>query len=184
VPPESSFKDKREYRCSKSQDDPQFRGGFASWVRMMTQLVYNRFRLNCPMKRAEARKVPLIPFEPMTDWNEPWKPFKKSLRTSGCWGSAGDREQALAGCHGGQVLSCRALFQASAAQTMADVGPVCNDAGANAMDVWAREFHHYGKDGATGKKEARSSSCFWELISRNPATGDFAYLPRRVAPVD
>jgi anaerobic selenocysteine-containing dehydrogenase len=165
-------------------DDPVQAGGLCVKGPMMAQLVYNRFRLKRPMKRVGGAKgSPASKFAPVT-WDEALGIIAKkflALRDSG-------EARAIASKTSGRLprgtgtLIAR-LFALLGSPNDTDVGPVCNDAGGNAL-AWTFGLGNftngYGVDPLT-KKEDLGSANFFLFLGTNQAETHpvtFAHLLR------
>lgn len=168
-------------------DDPVQAGGLCVKGPMMTQLVYNRFRLPRPLKRVAGEKgSPDSKFEQIS-WEEAYTTIATkflALRDAG-------EARAIANKTCGRMprgigsLVGR-LFTLLGSPNDTDVGPVCNDAGGNAL-AWTFGLGNftngYGKDGATGKEDLGSAKFFLFLGTNQAETHPvtFAYLLRNRA---
>jgi anaerobic selenocysteine-containing dehydrogenase len=124
-------------------NDPVQAGGFCVKGTMMTQLVYNRFRLKSPMKRVSGEKgSPDSKFEPIS-WDEALETIAAkflALRDAGevraiC---ASQQRFAIANKTSGRMPRGTGsiigrFFTLLGSPNDTDVGPVCNDAGGNAL---------------------------------------------------
>jgi formate dehydrogenase (coenzyme F420) alpha subunit len=165
-------------------DDPVQAGGMCVKGPMMTQLVYNRFRLTRPLQRvAGDRGDPTAKFEPIS-WERALQVIARKfleLRDAG-------EARAIANKTSGRLprgvgaLAGR-LFALLGSPNDTDVGPVCNDAGGNAL-AWTFGLGNftngYGVDPATGKEDLGSAK-FFLLLGTNQAETHpvtFAHLLR------
>src|SRR5262245_42670760 len=165
-------------------EDPVQAGGLCVKGPMMAQLVYNRFRLTRPLRRAAGPKGdPDSRFEPVS-WEEALETIARkflALRDAG-------EARAVANKTSGRLprgvgaLVAR-LFALLGSPNDTDVGPVCNDAGGNAL-AWTFGLGNftngYGVDGATGK-EALGSARYFLFLGTNQAETHpvtFAHLLR------
>jgi anaerobic selenocysteine-containing dehydrogenase len=168
-------------------DDPVQLGGLCVKADLMTELVYNRFRLKKPMKRVGGEKgSPESKFEPIT-WDEALEIIaKKFLELR----DAGDAK-CIANKTSGRLLRGTGsvigrFFSLLGSPNDTDVGPVCNDAGGNAL-AWTFGMGNftngYGLDGATGKQDLGSAKFFLFLGTNQAETHPvtFAYLLRERA---
>lgn len=128
------LKDGRIVDVLGEPDDPVQAGGICVKGQMMTQLVYNRFRLTRPMKRVAGEKgTPDSKFEPIS-WDEALETIATKFLALR---DAGD-SQAIANKTSGRLprgtgaLVSR-FFTLLGSPNDTDVGPVCNDAGGNAL---------------------------------------------------
>ena len=165
-------------------EDPVQAGGLCVKGPMMVQLLHNRFRLTKPLKRiGGAKGSPDSKFEAVT-WDEALGIIAKkflALRDAG-------KARAIANKTSGRLprgtgsLAGR-LFAMLGSPNDTDVGPVCNDAGGNALG-WTFGLGNftngYGIDGSTGKQDLGSAKYFLFLGTNQAETHPvtFAYLLR------
>jgi len=165
-------------------NDPVQAGGFCVKGPMMTQLVYNRFRLTSPMKRVSGEKgSPDSKFEPIS-WDEALGIIAAkflALRDSGEVRAIANKTSGRMARGTGSVIG--RFFTLLGSPNDTDVGPVCNDAGGNAL-AWTFGLGNftngYGKDGATGKEDLGAAKYFLFLGTNQGETHPvtFAYLLR------
>jgi anaerobic selenocysteine-containing dehydrogenase len=164
--------------------DPVQAGGLCVKGPLMAQLVYNRHRLTRPLKRVGGKKGdPDSRFAPLS-WDEALAIVAKrflDLRDAG-------KARAIASKTSGRLprgvgTLIGRLFALLGSPNDTDVGPVCNDAGGNAL-AWTFGLGHftngYGIDGATGKEDLGSAR-FFLLLGTNQAETHpvtFAHLLR------
>ncbi len=165
-------------------DDPVQAGGLCVKGPMMTQLVYNRFRLKTPMKRVTGEKgSPDAKFEPIT-WEEALEIIATQFLTLRDAGEA----RAIANKTSGRLPRgtgslVNHFFTLLGSPNDTDVGPVCNDSGGDAL-AWTFGLGNftngYGKDGATGKEDLGAAKFFLFLGTNQAETQPvtFAYLLR------
>jgi anaerobic selenocysteine-containing dehydrogenase len=138
-------------------DDPVQAGGLCVKGPMMAQLVYNRYRLRTPFKRVGGEKgSPDSKFEPIS-WDDALAVIADKLLALRDAGEA----RAIANKTSGRLprgtgsLVGR-MFTLLGSPNDTDVGPVCNDAGGNAL-AWTFGLGNftngYGVDPATGKED-------------------------------
>lgn len=178
------IKDGRIIDVLGEPDDPVQAGGFCVKGPMMTQLVYNRFRLRQPMKRVAGEKgSPDSKFEPIS-WDEALETIATkflALRDAGEVRAIANRTSGRLPRGTGSLVG--RLFTLLGSPNDTDVGPVCNDAGANAL-AWTFGLGNftngYGKDGATGKEDLGAAKFFLFLGTNQAETHPvtFAYLLR------
>ena len=164
-------------------EDPVQAGGLCVKAEMMTQLVYNRFRLTTPLKRGGRKGSTDSKFEPFS-WDEALDHREEVSRPARRRRGAGHREQDLAAdCSAAPGRSSAASSPCSASPNDTDVGPVCNDAGGDALGVtfgMGNFTNGYGKDENTGKEDLGSAKYFLffgtNQAETHPVT--FAYLLR------
>ncbi|MEI2583953.1 molybdopterin-containing oxidoreductase family protein, partial [Scytonema sp. PRP1] len=165
-------------------DDPVQAGGFCVKGPMMTQLVYNRFRLTHPMKRVAGQKgSPDSQFEQIS-WDEALETIAAkflALRDAGEARAIANKTSGRLPRGTGSLVGRYFTLLGSPNDT--DVGPVCNDAGGNAL-AWTFGLGNftngYGIDGATGKQDLGSARFFLFLGTNQAETHPvtFAYLLR------
>src|SRR5262249_24964734 len=145
-------------------DDPVQAGGLCVKGPMMSQLVYNRLRVKQPLKRVAGEKGSAkSQFQPIS-WNDALTIMADkflALRDAG-------EARAFAKMTSGRLprgtgsLVGR-LFTLLGSPNDTDVGPVCNDAGGNAL-AWTFGLGNftngYGVDPATGKEDLGSARFF------------------------
>jgi anaerobic selenocysteine-containing dehydrogenase len=142
-------------------DDPVQAGELCVKASLMTQLVYNRFRLKQPLKRVAGPKgSPDSKFEPIS-WDEALTLIATRLLALRDAGEA----RAIANKTSGRLARgvgslVNRFFTLLGSPNDTDVGPVCNDAGGNAL-AWTFGLGNftngYGIDGATGKPDLGSA---------------------------
>jgi anaerobic selenocysteine-containing dehydrogenase len=151
---------------------------------MMAQLVYNRLRLTRPLKRVAGEKgSPDSRFEPVT-WDEALNLIAKKLISIRDAGEARTIANKTSGRlpRGTGSLVAR-FFSMLGSPNDTDVGPVCNDAGGDAL-AWTFGLGNftngYGIDGSTGKEDLGSSKFFLFLGTNQAETHPvtFAHLLR------
>lgn len=164
--------------------DPVQAGRFCVKGPMMTQLVYNRFRLTRPLKRISGEKgSPDSQFEPIS-WDEALETIATkflALRDAG-------EARAIANKTSGRLPRgtdslVERYFTLLGSPNNTDVGPVCNDAGGNALTKtfgMGNFTNGYGVDGATGKEDLGAAKFFFFLGTNQAETHPvtFAYLLR------
>ena len=178
------LKDGRIIDVLGEPDDPVQAGGFCVKGPMMTQLVYNRFRLTHPMKRVAGSKgSPDSKFEPIS-WSEALETIAAkflALRDAGEAKAIANKTSGRLPRGTGSLVARYFTLLGSPNDT--DVGPVCNDAGGNAL-AWTFGLGNftngYGIDGATGFEDLGSAKFFLFLGTNQAETHPvtFAYLLR------
>jgi anaerobic selenocysteine-containing dehydrogenase len=165
-------------------NDPVQAGGLCVKGPMMAQLVYNRLRLTRPLKRVGGDKgLPESKFEPIS-WDEALETIAKrflALRDEGEARAIANKTSGRLPRGTGSLVGRYFTLLGSPNDT--DVGPVCNDAGGNAL-AWTLGLGNftngYGVDGATGQEDLGSSTYFLffgtNQAETHPVT--FAYLLR------
>ncbi len=165
--------------------DPVQAGGLCiKGEQLMTQLVYNRFRLQTPLKRVGGEKgSPDSRFEPCS-WDEALDIVAAKLLALRDAGEAHTIANKTSGrlARGVGSLAGR-FFTLLGSPNDTDVGPVCNDSGGNAL-AWTFGLGNftngYGKDEATGREDLGSSK-FYLFFGTNQAETHpvtFSYLLR------
>jgi formate dehydrogenase (coenzyme F420) alpha subunit len=165
-------------------NDPVQAGSFCVKGPMMTQLVYNRFRLTHPLKRVSGEKgSPDSQFEPIS-WDEALETIAKkflALRDAGEVRAIANKTSGRLPRGTGSLVGRYFTLLGSPNDT--DVGPVCNDAGGNAL-AWTFGMGNftngYGIDGATGKEDLGAAKFFLFLGTNQAETHPvtFSYLLR------
>jgi anaerobic selenocysteine-containing dehydrogenase len=165
-------------------NDPVQAGGICVKGPMMTQLVYNRFRLKTPLRRVGGAKgSPDSKFEPIT-WTKALEMIAQKfldLRDAGEARSIANKTSGRLPRGTGSVVG--RFFTLLGSPNDTDVGPVCNDAGGNAL-AWTFGLGNftngYGLDPCTGKEDLGSSRFFLFLGTNQAETHPvtFAYLLR------
>lgn len=178
------IKDGRIIDVVGEPDDPVQAGGFCVKGPMMTQLVYNRFRLTRPLKRVPGEKgSPDSRSEPIS-WEEALDTIAAkflALRDAGEARAIANKTSGRLPRGTGSLVGRYFTLLGSPNDT--DVGPVCNDAGGNAL-AWTLGMgnftNSYGIDGATGKPDLGSSKFLLFLGTNQAETHPvtFAHLLR------
>jgi anaerobic selenocysteine-containing dehydrogenase len=164
--------------------DPVQAGGLCVKAEMMPQLVYNRFRMKRPLKRIAGEKgSPDSKFESIT-WDEALQTIAKkfvALRDAGEARAIANKTSGRLPRGTGSLVG--RFFTLLGSPNDTDVGPVCNDAGGNAL-AWTFGLGNftngYGTDGATGKEDLGAARFFLFLGTNQAETHPvtFAYLLR------
>lgn len=178
------MKDGRVIDIQGEPNDPVQAGELCVKGPMMAQLVYNRYRLHKPMKRVAGQKgSPESKFEPIS-WDDALTLIADKLLELRDAGEA----RAIANKTSGRLprgtgsLVGR-LFTLLGSPNDTDVGPVCNDAGGNAL-AWTFGMGNftngYGVDPTTGKEDLGSARFFLMLGTNQAETHPvtFAHLLR------
>ena len=178
-------KDGRIIDVLGEEADPVQAGGLCVKAEMMTQLVYNRFRLTRPMKRVGGNKgSPDSKFEPCSLDDALDIVAKKfiALRDAGEARSIANKTSGRLQRGTGSIIG--RFFTLLGSPNDTDVGPVCNDAGGNALGAtfgMGNFTNGYGKDESTGKEDLGSSQYYLffgtNQAETHPVT--FAYLLRQ-----
>ena len=165
-------------------EDPVALGGLCVKADMMPQLVYNPHRIKTPLKRVRGRKGDRNSvFEPIS-WDAALDGIARKLieirDTTGPQGVANKTSGRLPRGTGSIIGR---FFDLYGSPNATDVGPVCNDAGGNAL-AWTFGLGNftngYGIDGATGKEDLGASKFFLFLGTNQAETHPvtFEYLLR------
>jgi anaerobic selenocysteine-containing dehydrogenase len=165
-------------------DDPVQAGELCVKAGLMPQLVYNRFRLTRPLKRVGGAKgAPDSRFEPTT-WEEALEIIARKLLELRDAGAA----QAVVSRTSGRLprgigTLIHRLFTLLGSPNDTDVGPVCNDAGGDALAATfglGNFTNGYGIDPATGQEDLGSARFFLFLGTNQAETHPvtFAHLLR------
>ncbi len=167
--------------------DPVQAGGLCVKAGMMTQLVYNRFRLRTPMRRVGGEKgSPDSKFEPCS-WDDALGLIADkflALRDAGEARAIANKTSGRLQRGTGSVIG--RFFTLLGSPNDTDVGPVCNDAGGNAL-AWTFGLGNftngYGVDAATGKEDLGSAKFLLFLGTNQAETHPvtFAHLLRERA---
>ncbi len=165
-------------------DDPVQAGALCVKGPMMAQLVYNRHRLLKPLRRMAGKKGdPDSKFEPIS-WDDALSLIaRKFLELR----DAGEARAIVSRTSGrlprGVGALIHRLFLLLGSPNDTDVGPVCNDAGGNALAATFGLGHFtngYGVDPATGQEDLGSAR-FYLFLGTNQAETHpvtFAHLLR------
>lgn len=164
--------------------DPVQAGNLCVKGPMMAELVYNPKRLTRPLKRIRGRKGdPQSAFAPVS-WDEALDGIARKLieirDTTGPEGVANKTSGRLPRGTGSIIGR---FFELYGSPNATDVGPVCNDAGGNAL-AWTFGLGNftngYGIDGSTGQDDLGSSKFFLFLGTNQAETHPvtFEYLLR------
>jgi anaerobic selenocysteine-containing dehydrogenase len=165
-------------------DDPVQAGGLCVKGPMMAQLVYNRHRLRTPLRRvAGAKGDPASRFEPTT-WDDALSLVAKKfleLRDAGEARAVVSRTSGRLPRGTGSLV--HRLFALLGSPNDTDVGPVCNDAGGNALAATfglGNFTNGYGVDPATGREDLGGAKFFLFLGTNQAETHPvtFAHLLR------
>lgn len=162
-------------------DDPVQQGQVCVKAELMPQLVYNADRLTRPLRRvAGAKGSPDSEFEPVT-WDEALRTIAGKLlelRDAGQAHTIANRTTGRLPRGTGSLVA--RLFAMLGSPNNTDVGPVCNDAGGNALATTfglGNFTNGYGTDGATGKDDLGSARHYLFLgtnqAETHPVTFDY-----------
>ncbi|VTS00738.1 molybdopterin-containing oxidoreductase family protein [Tuwongella immobilis] len=145
-------------------DDPVQAGQICVKAEMMTELLANRRRLKTPMKRIGGKKgAPDSAFAPIS-WDEALTIIAQkwlALRDAGEAHTVVSRTSGRLPRGVGSLI--HRLFTLLGSPNDTDVGPVCNDAGGNALATTfglGNFTNGYGVDPATGREDLGSANYF------------------------
>jgi len=178
------IKDQRIIDVVGEPNDPVQAGGFCVKGPMMTQLVYNRFRLRSPMKRVSGEKGAIDAKFESISWDEALETIATkflALRDAGSARAIANKTSGRLPRGTGSLVN--RFFTLLGSPNDTDVGPVCNDSGGDAL-AWTFGLGNftngYGKDGATGKEDLGAAKYFLFLGTNQAETQPvtFAYLLR------
>ncbi|HEY4001515.1 MAG TPA: molybdopterin-dependent oxidoreductase, partial [Candidatus Xenobia bacterium] len=179
-----SVKDHRIIDVVGEPADPVQAGGICVKGPMMTQLVYNRHRLTQPLKRVSGDKGdPSSTFAPIS-WDEALDTLARrmlALRDQDePWAVVNKTSGRLPRGTGSLV---HRVFELLGSPNDTDVGPVCNDAGGDALATtfgMGNFTNGYGVDPATGREDLGSARTFLFLGTNQAETQPvtFAHLLR------
>src|SRR5216683_2754001 len=169
-------------------DDPVQAGGLCvKGETLMTQLVYNRYRLTRPMRRVAGEKGSAdSKFEPIS-WNEALEVIGRkflALRDAGEARAIANKTSGRLPRGVGSLVG--RFFALLGSPNDTDVGPVCNDAGGNAL-AWTFGLGNftngYGRNESTGREDLGSARFLLFLGTNQAETHPvtFAYLLRQRA---
>ena len=166
------------------EQDPVQAGNLCVKGPMMAQIAYNAKRITQPMKRVSGKKGdPNSKFEPIT-WDAALTDIaKKVLEIRDSTGAQGIANKTSGRLVRGVGSIIGRFFSLLGSPNATDVGPVCNDAGGNALG-WTFGLGNftngYGKDGVSGKEDLGSSQFFLFLGTNQAETHPvtFEYLLR------
>ena len=168
-------------------DDPVQAGQLCVKAGMMSQLVYNPLRLTTPLRRVSGAKgSPDSVFEPVS-WDEALDLIAcrfLELRDSGAAHTIANRTTGRLPRGVGSLVA--RLFALLGSPNNTDVGPVCNDAGGNALRTTfglGNFTNGYGIDEATGAEDLGAAQ-FLLLLGSNqaethPVTFDYLLRSRQ-----
>lgn len=168
-------------------DDPVQAEGLCVKASLMTQLVYNRFRLKQPLRRVAGQKGSSeSKFEPIS-WEQALDMIARrflALRDAGNARAVANRTSGRLARGVGSLVG--RFFSLLGSPNDTDVGPVCNDAGGNALAATfglGNFTNGYGKDDATGKQDLGSARFLLFLGTNQAETHPvtFAHLLRERA---
>jgi anaerobic selenocysteine-containing dehydrogenase len=161
-------------------DDPVQAGEVCDKAGMMTQLLYNRHRLTRPLRRVGGeRGSPDSRFEPVS-WDAALELIARKLLELRDAGEA----RAVASKTSGRLPRgvgslIHRLFTLLGSPNDTDVGPVCNDAGGDAL-AWTFGLGNftngYGVDPATGREDLGSARYFLFLGTNQAETHPVTFL--------
>jgi anaerobic selenocysteine-containing dehydrogenase len=165
-------------------DDPVQAGNLCVKGPMMSQLVYNPKRITTPLKRVSGRKGdPKSVFAPVS-WDAALGAIaQKLIAIRDSTGPEGIANKTSGRLPRGVGSIVGRFFDLYGSPNATDVGPVCNDAGGNAL-AWTFGLGNftngYGVDRSTGQEDLGSSKFFFFLGTNQAETHPvtFEYLLR------
>jgi formate dehydrogenase (coenzyme F420) alpha subunit len=164
--------------------DPVQAGGLCVKAGMMSELVYNRLRLTQPLKRVAGAKGSRDSKFEAISWDEALTLVASrflALRDAGEARAIANRTTGRLPRGTGSLVA--RYFQLLGSPNDTDVGPVCNDAGGNAL-AWTFGMGNftngYGVDPATGKEDLGAAGLYLFLGTNQAETHPvtFAHLLR------
>ncbi|WP_392676675.1 molybdopterin-dependent oxidoreductase [Streptomyces sp. LN785] len=144
--------------------DPVQQGNICVKAPMMAELIYNSLRLTKPLIRTGGRKGSTDSTFREATWDEALDVIAQrllKLRDAGEAASIANRTTGRLPRGTGSLVA--RLFALLGSPNNTDVGPVCNDAGGNALKTTfglGNFTNGYGTDGATGKDDLGSADYF------------------------
>lgn len=154
---------------------------------MMAELVYNKHRIKTPLRRVSGRKGSMdSKFEPVS-WDRALSDIaQKLLEIRDSTGPEGVANKTSGRLVRGVGSIIGRFFDLYGSPNATDVGPVCNDAGGNALE-WTLGLPNftngYGRDGSTGQEDLGSSRFFLFLgtnqAETHPVTFEYLLRSRR-----
>jgi anaerobic selenocysteine-containing dehydrogenase len=167
--------------------DPVQHGNLCVKADLMPQLVYNDMRLKTPLRRVSGKKGSTdSKFEAIT-WDEALRIIAKkllALRDSGQAHTIANRTTGRQPRGTGALVA--RLFAMLGSPNNTDVGPVCNDAGADALAMTfglGNFTNGYGVDGATGDEDLGAARYLLFLgtnqAETHPVTFDYLLRGRK-----
>ncbi|MHC2070412.1 molybdopterin-containing oxidoreductase family protein [Bremerella sp. T1] len=167
------------------QSDPVQNGVLCVKGPMMTELLYNERRLQTPLRRVAGKKGDRTSRFEAISWQEALEAIADkliSLRDEGAAHTIVSRTSGRLPRGVGSLI--HRMFQMLGSPNDTDVGPVCNDAGGNALAMTfglGNFTNGYGVDESTGKEDLGSSEMFLffgtNQAETHPVT--FAHLLRQ-----
>lgn len=176
----------RVISVSGDPNDPVQAGNFCVKASMMPELAYSPLRLTTPLRRVSGTKGSKdSKFEPIS-WDAALDLIADrllQLRDSGQVKSIANRTTGRLPRGTGSLVA--RLFALLGSPNNTDVGPVCNDAGGNALAATfglGNFTNGYGVDGATGREDLGAAKYFLFLgtnqAETHPVTFDYLLRSR------
>lgn len=167
--------------------DPVQQGQLCVKAEMMPQLVYNEERLTTPLRRVSGAKGSTHSKFEAISWDEAYRTIAAKLlhlRDTGQAHTIANRTTGRLPRGTGSLVA--RLFAMLGSPNNTDVGPVCNDAGGNALAATfglGNFTNGYGTDGATGKDDLGSARHYLFLgtnqAETHPVTFDYLLRGRK-----
>ncbi|WP_329553637.1 molybdopterin-containing oxidoreductase family protein [Streptomyces sp. NBC_00696] len=167
--------------------DPVQQGQLCVKAEMMPQLVYNEERLTTPLRRVSGAKGSTHSKFEAISWDEAYRTIAAKLlhlRDTGQAHTIANRTTGRLPRGTGSLVA--RLFAMLGSPNNTDVGPVCNDAGGNALATTfglGNFTNGYGTDGATGKDDLGSARHYLFLgtnqAETHPVTFDYLLRGRK-----
>ena len=182
-----SLKSERVIGIHGESEDPVQDGKLCVKAKMMPELVYNQHRLTTPLRRVSGNKGSEDSEFESISWDTALRTIAErmvELRDAGEAHAVANRTTGRMPRGTGALIA--RLFSLLGSPNDTDVGPVCNDAGANALSAtFGLEYftNGYGVDEATGEHDLGSAEYLLFLGTNQAETHPvtFEYLLRQRA---